>query len=535
MLRIHNSLTGRKEPFEPLEPGHARMYVCGITVYDHVHVGHARSQIAFDVARRWLRASGYRVTYVRNITDIDDKILARARERGEPFEALTARYIAAMDEDFAAVGIEKPDHEPRATAYIAEIVAMIGRLVERGYAYVGADGDVFYAVARFAKYGQLSGKKLDDLRAGARVEVDESKRDPLDFVLWKRAKHGEPAWDSPWGMGRPGWHIECSAMAVALLGPAFDIHGGGMDLKFPHHENEIAQSCAACDAPFAKLWMHNGFVRVDDEKMSKSLGNFFTVRDVLPRLRPEVLRAFLLSSHYRAPVNYTDENLLQADAALQRLYLALRDVEPAPRFEPGDGLAGLRRGDGRRLQHAGRDCRPAVGGARAECREIRRRRGAGLGARRGDQATRRGHRAAGAPGGGMARLAVHARGRGGIRRRHARRPRNRPPDRRAPRSAPRAQLCRIRPHPRRALPPPASCSRTVPPAPPGGGNKKGSLPDLGNEGDRRVHSPNRGVTPLDYPRRWQDSRVFFMSAAMVIGPTPPGTGVIQPARSAAPS
>jgi cysteinyl-tRNA synthetase len=272
---------------------------------------------------------------VRNITDIDDKILARARERGEPFEALTARFIDAMDQDFAALGIEKPDFEPRATAYIAEIVAMIGVLVERNFAYVGADGDVFYAVARFGKYGRLSGKKLDDLRAGARVEVDEAKRDPLDFVLWKRAKPGEPAWDSPWGMGRPGWHIECSAMAVALLGPAFDIHGGGMDLKFPHHENEIAQSCAACDAPFATLWMHNGFVRVDDEKMSKSLGNFFTVRDVLPRLRPEVLRAFLLASHYRAPVNYTDDNLRQADASLQRLYLALRDVEPAPRFDPG--------------------------------------------------------------------------------------------------------------------------------------------------------------------------------------------------------
>jgi cysteinyl-tRNA synthetase len=336
MLQIHNSMTGRKERFEPLERGHVRMYVCGITVYDHVHVGHARSQIAFDVARRWLRASGYRVTYVRNITDIDDKILARARERGEPFEALTARFIAAMDEDFAALGIEKPDHEPRATGYIAEIVAMIARLVERGHAYVGADGDVFYAVARFPKYGRLSGKRLEDLRAGARVEVDEAKRDPLDFVLWKRAKPGEPAWDSRWGMGRPGWHIECSAMAVALLGPAFDIHGGGMDLKFPHHENEIAQSCAACDASFARVWMHNGFVRVDDEKMSKSLGNFFTVREVLPRLRPEVLRAFLVASHYRAPVNYTDDNLRQADASLQRLYLALRDVEPASRYEPGE-------------------------------------------------------------------------------------------------------------------------------------------------------------------------------------------------------
>jgi cysteinyl-tRNA synthetase len=336
VLHIHNSLTGRKEPFEPLEPGHVRMYVCGITVYDHVHVGHARSQIAFDVARRWLRASGYRVTYVRNITDIDDKILARARERDEPFEALTGRFIAAMNEDFAALGIEPPDHEPRATDYMPEIIAMIGRLVERGFAYVGASGDVFYAVAHFARYGRLSGKKLDDLRAGARVEVDEAKRDPLDFVLWKRAKPGEPAWDSPWGLGRPGWHIECSAMAVALLGPAFDIHGGGMDLKFPHHENEIAQSCAACDASFAKFWMHNGFVRVDEEKMSKSLGNFFTVRDVLPRLRPEVLRAFLLSSQYRAPVNYTDDNLRQADAALQRLYLALRDVEPAAEAVPGE-------------------------------------------------------------------------------------------------------------------------------------------------------------------------------------------------------
>ncbi|HKX98621.1 MAG TPA: cysteine--tRNA ligase [Steroidobacteraceae bacterium] len=335
-LRIHNSLGGRKEDFAPLEPGHVRMYVCGITVYDHIHVGHARSQLAFDVARRWLLASGYRVTYVRNITDIDDKIIERARERGEPFEALTARFIAAMDEDFEALGLGKPDHEPRATAYMDEIVAMTRRLIDGGHAYVGANGDVYYAVASFPRYGRLSGKKLADLRAGARVEVDEAKRDPLDFVLWKRAKPGEPAWDSPWGMGRPGWHIECSAMAVALLGAEFDIHGGGMDLKFPHHENEIAQSCAACDAPFARLWMHNGFVRVDDEKMSKSLGNFFTVREVLPRLRPEVLRAFLLASHYRAPVNYTEENMRQADAALQRLYLALRDVEPAAAYEAGE-------------------------------------------------------------------------------------------------------------------------------------------------------------------------------------------------------
>ncbi|MGE0467141.1 MAG: cysteine--tRNA ligase, partial [Steroidobacteraceae bacterium] len=327
MLRIHNSLTGRKEPFQPIDPPHVKMYVCGITVYDYIHVGHARSQIAFDVVRRWLRASGFAVTYVRNITDIDDKIIQRARERGEAFEALTDRFIRAMHEDFAALGLEQPDHEPRATAYIREIVRMIETLVQRGFAYVGTSGDVLYAVAKFEKYGRLSGKKLADLRAGARVDVDEAKRDPLDFVLWKRAKPGEPAWDSPWGAGRPGWHIECSAMAVALLGEHFDIHGGGMDLMFPHHENEIAQSCAACDSRFANVWMHNGFVRINEEKMSKSLGNFFTVREVLPRLRPEVLRMFLVSSHYRGPVNYAEDNLRQADAALQRLYLALRDVK----------------------------------------------------------------------------------------------------------------------------------------------------------------------------------------------------------------
>jgi cysteinyl-tRNA synthetase len=327
LLLIHNSLTGRKEHFEPIEPGHVRMYVCGITVYDHVHVGHARSQIAFDIVRRWLRAAGHRVTYVRNITDIDDRIITRARERGERVEALTARFIAAMDEDFDALGIERPDHEPRATGYLPQIIGMIGELMRRGFAYAGANGDVFYSVAKFPEYGRLSGKRLADLRAGARVEVEEAKRDPLDFVLWKAAKPGEPAWDSPF------------AMAVALLGSEFDIHGGGMDLKFPHHENEIAQSVAACDAPFAHFWMHNGFVRVDDEKMSKSLGNFFTVREVLPRLRPEVLRAFLLASHYRAPVNYTDENLRQADAALQRLYLALRDVRGVETFTPGEASA----------------------------------------------------------------------------------------------------------------------------------------------------------------------------------------------------
>ena len=324
MLLIHNSMTGRKEPFKERVAGKIGMYVCGMTVYDYIHVGHARSQLVFDVVRRWLRASGYQVTYVRNITDIDDKIIQRAHERGEPVAVLTARYIEAMNEDLAALGIEAADHEPRATEYVPQIISMIEALLTKGYAYVGARGDVLYSVAKFADYGRLSGKKLADLRAGARVEVDEQKRDPIDFVLWKRAKPGEPSWESLWGAGRPGWHIECSAMATAILGAHFDIHGGGMDLKFPHHENELAQSCAASGTPFVNVWMHNGFVRIDDEKMSKSAGNFFTVREVLPRLRPEVLRAFLLASHYRGPINYGEDNLRQADAALQRLYLALR-------------------------------------------------------------------------------------------------------------------------------------------------------------------------------------------------------------------
>jgi cysteinyl-tRNA synthetase len=342
MLQIHNSMTGRKEPFRELVPGRVGMYVCGMTVYDHIHVGHARSQIAFDVVRRWLQASGYQVNYVRNITDIDDKIINRAREQGETVEALTARHIEAMNEDFAALGILPADHEPRATAFMPEIVAMISTLIAKGNAYVGASGDVLYSVSSFKAYGQLSGKKLADLRAGSRVEVDEKKRDPLDFVLWKLAKPGEPSWESPWGAGRPGWHIECSAMAVALLGDYFDIHGGGMDLKFPHHENEIAQSCAACGTPFVHVWMHNGYLRVNDEKMSKSLGNFFTVREVLPRLRPEVLRAFVLTSHYRGPINYGEDNLRQADSALQRLYLALRDVTPAEKGDASLFLASKR-------------------------------------------------------------------------------------------------------------------------------------------------------------------------------------------------
>jgi cysteinyl-tRNA synthetase len=335
MLQIHNSLTGRKETFQPIRPGEIRMYVCGITVYDYCHLGHARMLIVFDVVRRHLVASGYRVTFVRNITDIDDKIIQRAQQNGEPMSALTERFIRAYHEDCAALGVLPADHEPRATEFLPQIVEMVRVLVEKGYAYAAANGDVYYSVARFEPYGQLSGKRLADLRAGARIEVDESKRDPLDFVLWKAAKPGEPAWESPWGPGRPGWHIECSAMSVELLGEHFDIHGGGMDLKFPHHENEIAQTCAACGSKFVNVWMHNGFVRVDDEKMSKSLGNFFTVREVLEWVRdPEVVRYFMLGSHYRGPINYTPDSLPQADAGLERLYLALRGVTPATPFEP---------------------------------------------------------------------------------------------------------------------------------------------------------------------------------------------------------
>jgi cysteinyl-tRNA synthetase len=327
MLQIHNSLTGRKETFQPLEPGKVRMYVCGITVYDYCHLGHARMLIVFDVVRRHLEASGYAVTFIRNITDIDDKIIQRAQANGEPMQALTERFIQAYQEDCAALGVRLGDREPRATEFVAQIVAMVQTLVDKGYAYAASNGDVYYAVAKFEPYGRLSGKRLADLRAGARIEVDEAKRDPLDFVLWKAAKPGEPAWESPWGPGRPGWHIECSAMSVDILGPHFDIHGGGMDLKFPHHENEIAQTCAACDSPFVNLWMHNGFVRVDDEKMSKSLGNFFTVREVLEWVRdPEVVRYFIVNSQYRGPINYTPDSLAQADAALERLYLALRGV-----------------------------------------------------------------------------------------------------------------------------------------------------------------------------------------------------------------
>ena len=337
MIRIHDSLSGQKQDLRPIRPGEVRMYLCGDTVYDFCHIGHARSKVAFDVVRRHLAHRGYRVVFVRNITDIDDKIIRRAAEVGEPIDVFTERYIAAMHEDYDRLGILRPDHEPRATQYVPGMVALAQRLIERGHAYVADDGDVMYSVSSFEGYGKLSGKKLADLRAGARIEVDAAKRDPLDFVLWKRAKPGEPSWQSPWGPGRPGWHIECSVMSADILGDEFDIHAGGMDLKFPHHENEIAQSCAATGAHFAHLWMHNGFVNVDDEKMSKSLGNFFTIRTVLDsgKVRhPEVLRYFLIGSQYRGPINYSLTQIEQADAALGRLYTALRGLDAPPVAAP---------------------------------------------------------------------------------------------------------------------------------------------------------------------------------------------------------
>jgi cysteinyl-tRNA synthetase len=326
MLRIHNTLTRRKEDFVPLESGRVRMYVCGITVYDRCHIGHARMMLVFDLVARWLRASGYALTYVRNITDIDDKIIRRAVQNGETIGALTRRFIAAMHEDLDALGVLRPDHEPRATEYVPQMLDLIGLLESKGLAYAAADGDVRFPVRRFEGYGKLSGKSLDALRAGERVAVGPGRHDPLDFVLWKSAKADEPLearWPSRWGAGRPGWHIECSAMASALLGETFDIHGGGADLQFPHHENEIAQSEGAYGGTFVRYWMHNGFVRVDDEKMSKSLGNFFTIRDVLERYHPEVLRLFVLRAHYRSPLNYSDAALDDARAGLLRLYTAL--------------------------------------------------------------------------------------------------------------------------------------------------------------------------------------------------------------------
>lgn len=329
MLHIHNTLTRQKEEFKPLDANNIRMYVCGMTVYDMCHIGHARVLVVFDVIYRYLCEvyGKEHVTYVRNITDIDDKIIERANENGEDFNALTGRFIDEMHHDSDALGIIAPNQEPRATLYMDQIIDMVQTLVDKGFAYAAENGDVYYAVSKFKNYGQLSGKHTEDLRSGERVAVDNAKNDPLDFVLWKAAKPEEPSWDSPWGKGRPGWHIECSAMSTECLGHNFDIHGGGMDLQFPHHENEIAQSEAATGEKFANIWMHNGFVRIDDEKMSKSLGNFFTIRDVTEKYDPEILRYFILTSHYRSPLNYSDKQLDNAKAALTTLYTALRGVE----------------------------------------------------------------------------------------------------------------------------------------------------------------------------------------------------------------
>jgi cysteinyl-tRNA synthetase (EC 6.1.1.16) len=327
-LKIFNTLHREKQPFVPIEEGKVGLYVCGMTVYDYCHIGHARVMVVFDVVARYFKYLGYEVKYVRNITDIDDKIIARAAEAGEDFTDLTKRFIDEMHQDEASLNVLHPNEEPLATNSIDSIISMIETLIDKGNAYAGPNGDVYYSVESFDNYGQLSGRKLDDMNAGERVEVDENKRNPFDFVLWKSAKPGEPFWPSPWGNGRPGWHIECSAMATCCLGNHFDIHGGGMDLQFPHHENEIAQSEAATGETFVNTWMHNGFVRIDDEKMSKSLGNFFTVREVLKKYRGEEIRFFVLSSHYRSPLNYSDESLNEARSALERLYTALRGVTP---------------------------------------------------------------------------------------------------------------------------------------------------------------------------------------------------------------
>jgi cysteinyl-tRNA synthetase len=339
MLQIYNTLTRQKEVFKPINPGKISMYVCGITVYDYCHIGHARVLVAFDVITKFLRSQGWDVTYVRNITDIDDKIIKRANENGEEFTALTKRFIDFMHEDETRLGIARPDIEPRATAFIDQIVDMNETLINKGFAYAASNGDVYYRVTRFADYGKLTNKNVDELLVGARIEVDETKEDPRDFVLWKAAKSDEPAWKSPWGNGRPGWHIECSAMSKNCCGDTFDIHGGGPDLPFPHHENEIAQSEAANGCKYVNYWMHAGAVRVDGEKMSKSLGNFFTIRDVLEKYHPEVVRFLLVSSHYRSPINYAEDNLIEARAGLDRFYGALRDyadVLPAPLVEIAD-------------------------------------------------------------------------------------------------------------------------------------------------------------------------------------------------------
>lgn len=336
MLQIYNSLTRRKELLQTMQPNIVKMYVCGITVYDYCHIGHARVYVTFDVMARYLRAQGYKVIYVRNITDIDDKIIKRAQQNNEAMDALTARYIKAMHEDFTALNILPPDAEPRATEHIDQIIQMIQSLLEKGYAYISNNGDIYYKVSQFKDYGTLSRKDLAGLRAGARIEIAEAKQDPLDFVLWKLAKPNEPQWDTPWGAGRPGWHIECSAMSTECLGNHFDIHGGGFDLQFPHHENELAQAEAATGEKFVNTWMHVGFVQIDKEKMSKSLHNFFTIREVLAQYPAEVIRYFLISSHYRSPINYSQESLNLARASLQRLYTALRGLPIVPHAEENE-------------------------------------------------------------------------------------------------------------------------------------------------------------------------------------------------------
>lgn len=325
-LTVFNTLTRKKQSFEPIQPGHVGIYVCGVTTYDYCHIGHARTYVAFDIVVRYLRKLGYDVKYVRNITDLDDKIIKRAAENGEDFHQVTERFIREMHKDFDALNLVRPDIEPRVTNHMDEIIQMIERLIENGNAYEAGNGDVLFDVSTFNDYGKLSRQDLEQLQAGSRVDVDAAKQDPLDFVLWKSAKPGEPSWSSPWGEGRPGWHIECSAMNKKHLGSTFDIHGGGSDLSFPHHENEIAQSCCANQSEYVKYWMHSGMVQVDNEKMSKSLGNFFTIRSVLEQYDAETVRYFLLSSHYRSQLNYTQENLDQAHSALERLYTALRDI-----------------------------------------------------------------------------------------------------------------------------------------------------------------------------------------------------------------
>lgn len=335
MLHIYNSATKKKQPFTPIIPGKISLYVCGMTVYDYCHIGHGRLFVVFDVVTRYLRSRSYEVTYVRNITDIDDKIINRAAENGESIEALTARFIAATHEDERALGVLPPDIEPRATQHISSIINIIKTLLEKNYAYIATNGDVYYSVNRFENYGKFSHQSLEKLRRGARVDILEDKKDPLDFVLWKLAKPGEPTWDSPWGKGRPGWHIECSAMSFECLGKTIDIHGGGLDLVFPHHQNEIAQSEAAFDCHFANTWMHMGYVQVDSEKMSKSLNNFSTIRDVLAQYDPEIVRYFMLASHYRSPINYSAENLDSAKAGLARLYISLRGL-PETKTISGD-------------------------------------------------------------------------------------------------------------------------------------------------------------------------------------------------------